>query len=96
MTTVGLYLTEEQRAALEKLYTPSFLQMLQTLRADEGDSVTLLADNGDGQPNNAIECCGAWTDWREARFTGSTLSEAMTAAYVAKVEATLTKSETDR
>lgn len=64
----------------------SFNEMLQALRSEEGDSVTLLADNADfGGPANAIECCGAWTDWRDWRFTGDTLMGALLAAYQAKL-----------
>jgi len=63
-----------------------FVEMLNALRAEEGDSVTLLCDNPDfnGQPNNAIECCGDWTNWQERRFTGDTLRAAVLAAYRAK------------
>lgn len=66
-----------------------FLVMVQALRADEGDSITLLCDNPDfnGQPNNAVECCGAWTGWTDRRFTGDTLRGAVQAAYLAKQEA---------
>lgn len=61
----------------------SFERLLNAMRSEEGDTVTLLADNPDfnGQPNNAIECCGSWTDWREVRFTGDTLRGALLAAY---------------
>jgi hypothetical protein len=63
--------------------TRPFVEMLNALRAEEGDSVTLLSDNPDfnGQPNNVIECCGAWTDWQERRFGGDTLRAAVLAAY---------------
>jgi len=64
----------------------SFVEMLHELRREEGDSVTLLCDNPDfnGQPNNAIECNGAWTNWTERRFTGDSLTAAVRAAYDAK------------
>lgn len=62
-----------------------FVEMLLALRKDEGNSVTLLSDNPDfnGQPSNAIECCGAWTGWKDRRFTGDTLRAAVLAAYKA-------------
>jgi hypothetical protein len=65
-----------------------FFQILNALRREEGSSVTLLCDNPDfnGQPNNAIECSGAWTDWEDRRFTGDTLQEAVLAAYRAMIE----------
>lgn len=53
------------------------------LRADEGDSVTLLCDNLDfnGQPNCAVECNGYWTSWHDKRFIGDTLEAALKLAY---------------
>lgn len=58
-------------------------RMLTALRSEEGSTVTLCADNADfnGQPNNAIECCGPWTEWQDRRFTGNTLNEAVASAY---------------
>lgn len=54
------------------------------LRADEGDSVTILSDNPDfnGQPNCAIECNGYWTSWQDRRFTGDTILVALSVAYI--------------
>ena len=56
---------------------------LSRLREGEGSSVTLLCDNPDfnGQPNNAIEVCGEWTNWEDRRFTGDTLHAAVLNAY---------------
>lgn len=64
-----------------------FQAMLTALRRDEGDSITLLCDNPDfnGQPNNAVECCGEWTDWKDRRFTGDSLLLAVRAAYLARI-----------
>ncbi|TIU02366.1 MAG: hypothetical protein E5W43_01080 [Mesorhizobium sp.] len=60
-------------------------KMIQDLRADEGSSVEILCDNPDfnGQPNNAVICCGDWTDWQDIRFTGDTIDDALGAAMVA-------------
>lgn len=69
--------------AMVEEHTP-FVEMLNYLRADEGDSVTLNCDNPDGPPNNAVECCGGWTDWTERRFAGESLDAAVRAAYQAK------------
>lgn len=68
----------------------SFQEMLNSLRRKEGDSITLLCDNPDfnGQPNNAVECCGDWTGWQEQRFTGDSLLLAVRAAYVARAGVT--------
>ncbi len=82
--TMTISLTDDERATLDRLYTPTFIHMLHGLRSEEGDSLTLLADNGDGPPNNAVECCGSWTDWKERRFSGDTLDAAMRAAYHAR------------
>lgn len=65
----------------------SFQEKLTYLRADEGDSVTLLCDNLDPaspDQNNAIECNGGWTDWKDRRFQGETLGAAVQAAVEAK------------
>lgn len=53
------------------------------LRADEGDSVTILCDNPDfnGQPNCAIECNGYWTNWEDRRYAGDTIEAALELAY---------------
>lgn len=61
-----------------------FVAMLHALREDEGDSVTLLCDNPEGPPNNAIECNGGWTDWVDRRFGGETIEQAVRLAYLAK------------
>jgi hypothetical protein len=60
------------------------MSCVHTLRADEGDSVTILCDNPEGPPNNAVECCGAWTEWNDLRFDGETLLGALKAAVSAR------------
>jgi hypothetical protein len=62
---------------------------LSRLREGEGSSVTLLCDNPDfnGQPSNAIEVCGEWTNWEDRRFTGDTLHAAVLSAYRAMLSA---------
>jgi len=61
--------------------------LVDALRAPEGDSVTLLCDNPDGPPNNAIECNGDWTDWNDRRFSGETILECLREAHSAKIDA---------
>lgn len=62
-----------------------FQSLLNDLRRDEGDSVTLCCDNPDfGGPNNAIECNGAWTDWKDRRFEAESLLAAVRVAAHAK------------
>lgn len=79
--TMTLHLEPSDIEALSKLYTPTLTHMIQALRSEEGDALTLLADNPDGPPNNAVECCGAWTDYNDRRFEGATLTEAVFNAY---------------
>lgn len=68
-------LTPEELAALENVaaFSQPTSAMIQALRAEEGDQINLLCDNPEGPPNNAVECCGAWTDWLDRRFEGETL-----------------------
>ncbi len=60
------------------------MSCIHALRTDEGDSVTILCDNPEGQPNNAVECCGAWTEWNDLRFDGETLLGALRSACAAR------------
>jgi len=54
------------------------LKVINELREDEGSSVTILCDNPDFEgPANAVVCCGEWTKWKEARFSGETLDQAL-------------------
>lgn len=93
--TMTLNLTPEEMAKLEALLTAEqreiaravdCMRAIDALRADEGEDVTILCDNPDfnGQPNNAVECCGAWTRWGNRRFVGATLADALHAAMTAK------------
>lgn len=80
---------------LERLV--EFNRLLSRLRDGEGSSVTLLCDNPDfnGQPNNAIEVCGEWTDWKDVRFTGDTLNAAVLSAYTAMISASPSQQHID-
>lgn len=93
LKTMALTLTPDEQAQLEALseQSLSLTILLNRLRADEGDSITLLCDNPEGPPNNAVECCGAWTDWTDRRFEGETLDAAIRAAWDAR--AATSKSE---
>lgn len=61
--------------------TTAIWPMIEALRADEGNSVTLLSDNPDG--DQAVECCGDWTNWADRCFTGKTMFRALEAAHTA-------------
>jgi hypothetical protein len=67
------------------------MSCIHALRADEGDSVTILCDNPEGPPNNAVECCGFWTEWNDLRFGGETLLAALQAAVADRVALTSAK-----
>lgn len=58
------------------------IALIDKLRFDEGDSVTILCDNPDfnGQPDRVIVVNGAWTDWQDRRFGADTLVQALRAA----------------
>lgn len=57
--------------------------LVEALRATEGNAITLVCDNPDfnGQPNNAVVCNGDWTKWNDTRFTGDTILEALINAH---------------
>lgn len=63
------------------------VRLINVLRADEGDSVTILCDNPDfnGQPNCAIICNGDWTDWVDRRFAADTVLDALSMAMTEKM-----------
>ena len=73
--------TEEQKNALAKemMDALAFVECVDKLRADEGDSVEILCDNPefDGHPNCAIVCCGDWTHFEQVRFDGDTVLECL-------------------
>lgn len=56
-------------------------RLVESLRTSEGNSVTVLCDNPDG--DCAIECCSDFTDWETKRFSGSNVKEALKAACAA-------------
>jgi hypothetical protein len=95
--TMTLTLTTEERAALDAMIDadePPTWKMIADLRREEGGSITLLCDNPEAWgPNNAIEVCGAWTDWQDRRFEGESLKAAILAAWRASREATARKDE---
>lgn len=74
---------ERQRLALKDARVAiETLQIINTLRDEEGHSVTIVSDNADfnGQPNCLITCMGDWTNWEDRRFSGDTVIECLRAA----------------
>lgn len=59
------------------------VDMIEKLVADEGNSVTILCPNPEGDPNRAIVCNGDWTGWSDVRFGGKTLLDCLTSATAA-------------
>ncbi len=64
----------------------SIVDLIDALRAEEGDSVTILCDNPDAGSANAVECNGYWTNWKDRRFEGKSVLEALSAAYIEYVQ----------
>ena len=59
--------------------------LVESLRAVEGHSVTLLCDNPDfNEQPNCVEVTGDWTDWQERRFVGETILDALREAHDAR------------
>lgn len=60
-------------------------RLIDLLRSQEGDSVTILCDNPEPcteAENNAVICNGDWTDWEDRRFSGVSLLDALSAAMI--------------
>lgn len=58
---------------------------IETLREEEGASLTILCDNPDFfATHNAIECNSDWTGYNDERFTGNTLLDCLEAAVAKK------------
>jgi hypothetical protein len=64
--------------------------MIHDLRKGQGASVTIVCDNeeGTGADNNAVDVCGEWTDWKDKRFIGKDVRDALWKARSAMYEAT--------
>jgi len=62
------------------------MAIINELRADEPNYVGILCPNpeGEGPDNEAVEVCADWTDYKDRRFYGSTLLEALEAALTGK------------
>jgi predicted DNA-binding transcriptional regulator YafY len=64
------------------------VRLVDELRSDEGDSVTIINDNPDFHgPSCAIECNGEWCGWQDKRFTGDTVLDCLRNALVARSKA---------
>lgn len=61
--------------------------LIDELRSDEADTVTINADNaGFVGPGAIVECNGMWTDWQDVMFSGDNMLEALRAASAARCE----------
>lgn len=75
---------EKEAALRSDMIDSDCMAAINTLRLNEGNSVTLICDNPDfGGPNNAIECSGDWTNWQTKRFTGDRLLTSLQSALKA-------------
>lgn len=61
-------------------------QLIEKLRAGDASSVTILCENTDRDdlPDHGVECFGEWTGWRDKRFYGNTVMEALSEASKAR------------
>lgn len=65
------------------------MRMIEELRADEGNSVTILCNNPEADTRMeqcAIECSGHWTGFNDLRFYGESVAQALAHAMLAKAE----------
>ncbi len=60
------------------------MNMINVLRQGEADSVEILCDNPEGDPNNAIVCNGSWTKWKPRRFEAETMTDCLIQAVDTK------------
>jgi hypothetical protein len=68
------------------------MRYIEILRADEGDTVTILCDDPEAWTNDkrlAVECNGGWTDWRNVRFYGESVVQCVAKAVCARETADL-------
>ncbi len=69
-----------------RMLVDNFLQlanrhgMIDELREEEGNTVTLLCPNPEGSPAQAVLCDGEWTNWEPRRFHGETVEECLVKA----------------
>ncbi len=59
------------------------MEIINLLRSNEADSVTIFCNNPEGPPNDAVVCNGGWTNFKDRRFEGESLLEALSSAKVA-------------
>jgi len=67
-------------------------RLIDELRSDEGDSVTIHSDNpGDGNdlPNCCISVAASWTDWEQRDFRADTVLKALRLAAKEKSQVLL-------
>lgn len=61
------------------------MKLIDALRADEADSVTIGCDNPDFEgPDHYIECDGEWLQFTPSRFTGDSILECLQKACGAR------------
>lgn len=65
------------------------MRMIEELRADEGNAVTILCNDPEANTTMeqcAVECCGHWTGFNDLRFYGESVTQALAHAMLAKAE----------
>ncbi|MFN7110284.1 MAG: hypothetical protein ACK4M2_01510 [Brevundimonas sp.] len=86
----GLGLTADTDPVCDMALSALRIQrLIEALRTDEGDCVTIAADDPeatDADDRMAVDCNGAWTDWNDRRFKGATVLQCLTKAVAARDE----------
>ena len=79
-----IHLKEKENAELTAVVEP--LDKLRNSLKGGGAVVEIYGDNCPdlAPPNNAIEVCSDWTDWKNRRFEGDSLAECLEAAEAAR------------
>lgn len=85
----GLVTADEASIRVDEREKIECLRLIDELRADEGNSVSILCPNPDfnGQPDHAVEVSAFWHDnldsWQTRRFSGDTLLDCLRKARAA-------------
>jgi len=81
----------DAKAMAERMPESVAMGMIHDLRKNQGAAVRILCDNDDPQGDDdaaAVEVCDEWTGWKDRRFYGKDVRDALWKARSAMYEAT--------